>query len=435
MLLCRMYSANIPRVVLLDRAAKSSRLTQQPGKGLARRWSAIVHHRAGRLHVVPSRISIRFIVPVDRHSAMGNLELAMRRRDGLLCMMTLAAFAVCAGVVLAQNPLIPDDPATAPSRLELPVTWEYGPPLITPDERADGPRYIHKDPSVVFHNGAWHVFMTVKMEGMSATEYCRFDRWENADKAPRTILRISDSKYYCAPQVFYFTPHKKWYLIYQVGVSGAKKMWVAYSTTDDIADPASWTKARPILDGGENDPRQEGGLDYWIICDEQRAYLFLTSLNGKMWRLWTKLEDFPNGFGHCELALRAEIFEASHTYKLKGMNKYLTIVEQDGRRYYKAYIADRLDGRWTPLADTADRPFAGWKNIGPSAGVEAWTDNISHGELIRDGCDQTLTVDPNNLRLIFQGMLGADKAGKGYGRFAWRIGMLTPVSGQGRPRH
>jgi hypothetical protein len=213
-----------------------------------------------------------------------------------------------------------------------------------------------------------------------------------------------------------------------MGVPGASKMWVAYSTTADIAAPNSWTQAMPILDGGKNDPRKVGGLDYWIICDNQRAYLFLTSLNGKMWRLWTRLEDFPRGFDHCELALEAKIFEASHTYKLKGMDKYLTVIEENGRRYYKAYLANRLDGEWTPVADTAERPFAGWKNIRPAHGVEPWTDNVSHGELIRDGCDQTLTIDPGNLRFIFQGMWDKDKSGRGYGQFQWRIGMLTPVS-------
>ena len=176
------------------------------------------------------------------------------------------------------------------------------------------------------------------------------------------------------------------------------------------------------------DPRYVGGLDYWIICDDQRAYLFFTSLNGKMWRLWTKLEDFPNGFDHCEVALEAKIFEASHTYRLKGLDQYLTIIEENGRRYYKAYLADRLDGQWTPVADTAESPFAGWRNIRPAPGVEPWTDNVSHGELVRDGYDQTLTVDPGKLRFVFQGMLDREKTGRGYGQFPWRIGMLTPVA-------
>lgn len=312
------------------------------------------------------------------------------------------------------------------SVFQLPAQWDYSAPLIAPEQRETERSRAQKDPTVVFHDGKWHVFMTVKLPGKSAIEYCSFEKWEEANESKRTILRISNSDYYCAPQVFYFRPHQKWYLVYQMGVPGADKMWVAYSTTPDIAAPDSWTQAKPMLDGGADDPRDVGGLDYWIICDHQRAYLFLTSLNGKMWRLWTRLEDFPRGFRDCELALEAEIFEASHTYKLKGTNKYLTVIEEDGRRYYKAYVADRLDGEWTPLADTVERPFAGWKNIRPAAGVSPWTDNVSHGELIREGSDETLTVDPEDLRFVFQGMWDKDKSGTGYGQFQWRIGMLTP---------
>ena len=313
------------------------------------------------------------------------------------------------------------------SGFKVPAQWEYTAPLITPEKREKEPSRAQKDPTVVFHKGAWHVFMTAKLPGRSAIEYCSFDSWERADRAPRTLLSVSESRYFCAPQVFYFAPQKLWYLVYQMGVAGRKKMWVAYSTTDDIADPASWTKAKPMLDGGDDDPREVGGLDYWIICDDKRAWLFFTSLDGKMWRLWTRLEDFPKGFDHCAVALKAKIFEASHTYKLKGMDQYLTIIEEDGRRYYKAYVADSLGGKWTPVADTAKKPFAGWRNIRPAEGVEAWTDNVSHGELIRDGVDQTLTVDPDNLKMVFQGMLDKDKARKGYGAFRWRIGVLTPV--------
>ena len=340
----------------------------------------------------------------------------------------LAAALIVFGLALHAAPpatsVSPD--RAAPAVFEVPAVWEYSAPLITPERREQDPSRAQKDPTVVFYGGKWHVFVTVKLPGRSAIEYCSFEKWEDADASRRTIIQVSDSDYYCAPQVFYFEPHQKWYLVYQMGVPGARFMWVACSTTTTIADPDSWTRARPILDGGENDPRQLGGLDYWIICDDRRAYLFLTSLNGKMWRLWTDLADFPKGFDHCELALQAKIFEASHTYKLRGMDKYLTIVEENGRRYYKAYLADRLDGPWTPVADTAEHPFASWHNIRPATGVEPWTDNVSHGELLRDGYDQTLTVDPGNLKLLFQGMLDKHKAGKGYGQFQWRLGLLTP---------
>lgn len=323
--------------------------------------------------------------------------------------------------------------AAGPSSLHVPARWEYTVPLISPERRRQDPSHAQKDPTVVFHNRKWHVFMTVKLQGRSAIEYCAFEEWEAADAASRTILRVSDSDYYCAPQVFYFRPHQKWYLVYQVGVPASGKMWVACSTTTNIADPHSWTRAMPILDGSKDDPRTVGGLDYWIICDDQRAYLFFTSLDGRMWRLWTPRDEFPRGFRDCQLALQAKIFEASHTYRIKGRNQYLTIIEENGRRFYKAYLADRLDGPWTPLADTAEKPFAGWNNIRPKPGVEPWTDNVSHGELVRDGSDETMTIDPADLRFVFQGMWDKHKSGKGYGQFQWRIGLLTPVPVEAAP--
>lgn len=325
--------------------------------------------------------------------------------------------------VLFVGPLI----ASADDDTLVPGQWEYSRPLIEPEARDIDRSHAQKDPTVVFHDGRWHVFMTVKLQGRSAIEHCSFKDWDNANRSKRTILTISDSDYYCAPQVFYFTPHRKWYLVYQMGVPGQKKMWVACSTTEDITDPHSWTQARPILDGGPDDPRQVGGLDYWIICDDQRAWLFFTSLDGRMWRMWTTLEDFPNGFDHCQVALKAQIFEASHTYRLKGQDRYLTIIEQKGRRYFKAYVADRLDGPWRPIADTAERPFAGWNNVRPAPGVDRWTDNVSHGELVRDGVDERMQLDPENLQFVFQGMLERDKTNRSYGAYSWRIGLLRPV--------
>jgi hypothetical protein len=268
--------------------------------------------------------------------------------------------------------------------------------------------------------------MTVKLPDRSAIEYCSFEKWDEANKSPRTVLDICDSDYFCAPQVFFFRPHKKWYLVYQAGMPGSKKMWVAYSTTETIGDPTSWTPVAAMLDGGPSDPRVVGGLDYWIICDQTRAYLFFTSLNGKMWRMWTDIDRFPDGFHDCKVALDAEIFEASHTYRIKGHSGYFTFIEQKGKRYFKAYAADRLDGKWRPVADTAERPFAGWKNVSPGEGVQPWTDNISHGELIRASNDESLTIDSSNWQILFQGMLQKNKSKQNYGKYQWRLGLLTP---------
>jgi hypothetical protein len=104
--------------------------------------------------------------------------------------------------------------------------------------------------------------------------------------------------------------------------------------------------------------------------------------------------DFPSGWSQPLVALQADIFEASHTYRLKGMDKYLTIVEAqaDARRYYKAYLADRLEGPWRGLADSHSKPFAAFSNV--VQGKE-WTANVSHGELLRTGVDETMEVGPD----------------------------------------
>ena len=313
--------------------------------------------------------------------------------------------------------------------LKPPFFWELPAPVLSQLERPDDPCYSVKDPTIVHYDGKWHLFCTVRGKVRSHhIDYVSFERWEDANDAPRHTLTCRE-EYFCAPQVFYFRPHKKWYLIYQVGEPDRKLgLQPAFSTTADVGDPDSWSPAELIFP--ERDPDGVSRwIDFWVICDAERAYLFFTSLNGRMWRMWTPLDQFPRGFAHCELALQADIFEASHTYRILGEQRYLTIVEAEGRRngrprYYKAYLADRLDGPWESLADSEDQPFAGAANVRQTD--PPWADNISHGELIRAGFDETLTVDPANLRLLSQCLMEKQKAGKKYGEFPWRLGLLRP---------
>src|SRR5262249_58780799 len=68
-------------------------------------------------------------------------------------------------------------------------------------------------------------------------------------------------------------------------------------------------------------------IDFWVIGDATRAHLFFTSLDGRMWRSETKLEDFPANWSKPEVVLEGDVFEASHTYRLKGTDRYLTLIE------------------------------------------------------------------------------------------------------------
>ncbi|MCL5282921.1 MAG: hypothetical protein M1376_23800 [Planctomycetes bacterium] len=122
---------------------------------------------------------------------------------------------------------------------------------------------------------------------------------------------------------------------------------------------------------------------------------------------------------------RSNLFEASITCKIRGTNTYLTLIEAlSPARYYRAWTSDRLDGQWTPVPDanTWEKPFAGINNVTLEDGVTPWTRDISHGELIRDRYDETMTIDPNNLQLLYQ---GRDPASGGrYELLPYQLGLL-----------
>jgi len=303
--------------------------------------------------------------------------------------------------------------------------WKVSPPLIGPAARAEDPCHAIKDPSVVRYNDRWHLFCTIRSQKRShQIEYLSFEDWEDANDADRHVLTLTDG-YFCAPQVFYFTPQNKWYLIYQVtDKSRDPALQPAYSISRDIDDPTSWSS--PTLLFSEQPDNVKAWIDFWVICDESRAHLFFTSLDGQMWRSEANLSEFPSGWSRPGVVLRGDIFEAAHIYRLKGLDKFLTVVEAqaDGRRYYKAYAAARLDGPWEPLAATKEKPFASLTNT--RAMGAHWTDSFSHGELIRAGYDQHLEVDPADLRFLFQGVSDQSRMGKKYGDIPWRLGILFP---------
>jgi hypothetical protein len=302
--------------------------------------------------------------------------------------------------------------------------WRASVPLLGPDTQAADPHVAIKDPTIVRHDGRWHLFATVRMRsGKVDIEYLNFEDWPQAGKADRHVLALHD-EYYCAPQVFYFRPHKRWYLVYQLADKSRKPPFgPCFSTTETLSDPRSWSRPKPLITNAPDKPKW---LDFWVICDADKAHLLYTSLDGHMWRCETRKSDFPSGWSTPQLALQADIFEASHTYKLKGMDRYLTIVEAQGdrRRYYKAYVADRIEGPWKGLADSQARPFAGLANVQQD---QSWTANISHGELIRAGTDEMMEVDPSNLQFLFQGAGDAEYRDKPYGQIPWRLGILTIV--------
>jgi endo-1,4-beta-xylanase len=52
------------------------------------------------------------------------------------------------------------------------------------------------------------------------------------------------------------------------------------------------------------------------------------------------------------------------------------------------------------------------------------TANISHGELLRTGVDESLGVDPARMGFLFQGTSDPEYRGHAFAAIPWRLGIL-----------
>ena len=147
--------------------------------------------------------------------------------------------------------------------------WTTLMPVLGPPQDAPEEWIAIKDPSIVRFNDKWHLFCTVRgLKRSHAVVYLSFSDWNEAADAQTHVLSCHDG-YYCAPQVFYFEPQKKWYMICQASRDDwDPKYKAAYSTTSDIADPDSWAPLQPLE---ANLAAGKSGLDFWVVCDDSKA--------------------------------------------------------------------------------------------------------------------------------------------------------------------
>lgn len=344
------------------------------------------------------------------------------------------------GLVTAPTPAVatadtarPDSAAAA--SLPSSFQWTSSGPLIAPKSDATHALQAVKDPSVVNYNGKWYVFAsTTNSAGGYSMLETSFTNWSQAGSATQHYLDQTPigTGYKTAPQVFYFAPQKKWYLVYQTGANAA------YSTNSDIANPAGWSAPHSFYTSMPAIIRQNIGsgvwVDMWVICDSANCYLFSMDDNGHLYRSQSTLANFPNGFGNggntviaAQNANRHDFFEADNVYKVAGANAYLLIVEalgSGGHRYFRSYTSSSLTGSWSPLTATQSNPFAATGNVTFSG--TPWTQDISSGEAIRTNYDQTPTINPCHMQYVYQGV--APGTGQPYNKLPWRIGLLTQTN-------
>jgi hypothetical protein len=254
-----------------------------------------------------------------------------------------------------------------------------------------------KDPSIVYSGGRYHIFYTGRDNSSWRMGYASASSISGLRNATHTYMStLNVGSYFCAPQVFYCEAKGQWYLVYQSG-QGA-----TYSTNSDVGNPNGWSAGRSMFSGSY--------LDYWIIREGNTMYIFYAPGDDSrtIKRRSTSVSSFPGGWGG-ESTVATNTFEGEAVYKNNADGQYYMIVE-DINRHYELWRASSPGGNFTKVSEEwAHRNDLIYES-------DHWTDQVSHGEIIRAGTNEYMEVSNlNGCQFLIQGVPSGS-----YGEY-WQI--------------
>jgi endo-1,4-beta-xylanase len=283
------------------------------------------------------------------------------------------------------------------------AAWRFVQPVLDPGKPGTFDETAVKDPSILRYAGRWHLFYTARGMNRYSLGYVAAKDLHELNRAPRH--RIGPPDYAAAPQVFFFRPQKRWYLIYQTMASNYQPV---FSTTTDLGQPGSWSAPQPLTSKLERDK----WIDFWIICDDQLAWLFFTRNQTDVYAMTTSTAQFPSGFANPRKVFSG-VHEAVHVYRThSGYAMLFETSDAGGWRRFGLAKARDLGGQWRLEAPEYAAQIRG-----------QWSRDISHGELLRSGYDERMEADVERARFLIQGMPEPLHRGD-YPSLPWRLGLI-----------